>query len=278
MGIQVLGPDINESEGNFTLTSSGIIRYGLSSVKYVANAAAELQKLGPYKDMEDFLARVPTRKVNKRAVMSMIKCGVFDSVCGDTKQALYEYCKTRKEFRKLDDSCNVDCTYCAGRFTLFECFAENQEYITLRGQHEQELLGTMVSIDPLAAYIDVIEEEQTYPGEKRMFQGEKAMLGGMVTQIKPLITKKGKNPGAEMCQLWIELPINNFDEDGLLEEEDEESSTKDESVQIVAFPTTYARVKKDLEIGTPVLVEVEKLQDGLSLRSLFRLDLLKPAV
>jgi hypothetical protein len=81
-----------------------------------------------------------------------------------------------------------------------------------------------------------------------------------------------------MCQLWVELPINNFDEDGLLEEEDEDSATKDESVQIVAFPTTYARIKKDLEIGTPVLVEVEKLKDGLSLRSLFRLDLLKPAV
>lgn len=278
MGIQVLGPDINESEDNFTLTSSGIIRYGLSSVKYVANAAAELQKLGPYKDMDDFLARVPTRKVNKRAVMSMIKCGVFDSMCGDAKQALYEYCKTRKEFRKLDDNCNTDCIHCAGRLSIFECFAENQECITLRGQHEQELLGTMVSIDPLAAYIDVIEEEQTFPGEKRMFQGEKAMLGGMVTQIKPLITKKGKNPGSEMCQLWVELPINNFDEDGLLEEEDEDSATKDESVQIVAFPTTYARIKKDLEIGTPVLVEVEKLKDGLSLRSLFRLDLLKPTV
>ena len=97
----------------------------------------------------------------------------------------------------------------------------------------------------------------------------------MVTQVKLLVTKKGKSPGAEMCQVWIELPINNFDEDGLLEEEDEESSPKDESIQIVAFPSTYARIKENLEVGTPVLVEVEKLKDGLSLKNLFRLDLLK---
>jgi DNA polymerase-3 subunit alpha len=277
LGIQVLGPDINESEGNFTLTSAGVIRYGLSSVKYVANAAEELQKLGPYKSMEDFLARVPTRKVNKRAVISMIKCGVFDSLCGSTKQALYEYLKTRKEFKKLDDNCNEACIHCAGRLSTFECYAENEENINARGHHEQELLGTMVSIDPLADYIDLIEEEQNFPGEKRMFQGEKAMIGGMVTQVKLLITKKGKSPGAEMCQVWIELPINNFDEDGLLEEEDEESSPKDESIQIVAFPSTYARIKESLEIGTPVLVEVEKLKDGLSLKNLFRLDLLKSA-
>jgi DNA polymerase III alpha subunit len=275
MGIQVLGPDLNESEGNFTLTSAGVIRYGLSKVKYVANAAEELQKLGPYKDMEDFLARVPTRKVNKRAVISMIKCGVFDAMCGSAKQALYEYCKTRKEFRKLDDNCKDTCSYCAGRISLFDCYADNQELIEARGSHEQELLGTMVSVDPLADYIEIIEDEHNFPGEKRMFQGEKAMIGGMITQVKPLVTKKGKNPGAEMCQLWIELPINDFDEDGSLEEEDGENATKDESVQIVAFPTTYARVKKSIEVGTPVLVEVEKLKDGLSLRNLFRLDKLK---
>jgi len=45
----------------------------------------------------------------------------------------------------------------------------------------------------------------------------------------------------------------------------------------VAFPSTYARIKESLEIGTPVLVEVEKLKDGLSLKNLFRLDLLKSA-
>jgi len=169
----------------------------------------------------------------------------------------------------------VDCVYCAGRDNYFECLATNVETIDARGANEQDILGTMVSIDPLADYLDVIEEEHNFPGEKRMFQGEKAMLGGIVTMIKPLVTKKGKNPGSEMCQLWVELPISSTEEDGLLEEDDEEASAKDESVQIVAFPSAYKRVRENLEVGTPVLVEVEKLRDGLGLRSLFRLDKLK---
>ena len=278
MGIEVLGPDINESGDNFTLTKTGKIRYGLSKVKFVANAAGELEALGPYASMQDFLDRVPTRKVNKRAVISLIKCGVFDSLCGSARQALYEYVKTRKEFKKnIDGQCTTDCEFCAGRLTFFDCYADNQEHIEERGLQEHDLLGTMVSIDPLADYLDIIEDEHNFPGEKKMFQGEKAMIGGMMTQIKPLVTKKGKNPGAEMCQLWIELPIDSPEDDLLLEEDGEESSARDESVQVVAFPKAYARVKDELEVGTPVLVEVEKMKDGLSLRSVFRLDKLKPA-
>ena len=277
MGINVLGPDINESGSGYTLTKSGSIRYGLSSVKYVASAADYINKLGPFSTFEDFLNRIPSRRVNKRIILSMIKCGVFDSLCGDPKTALYEYCKTRKEFkRNLDDNCSEDCMYCAGRSSVFECYATNQEFIDSRGANEQELLGTMVSIDPLANYIDLIEDEQNFPGEKNMFQGEKAMLGGIMTQVKQLVTKKGKNPGKEMCQLWVELPITSaIEEDGSFEEEGEEGSSKDESVQIVAFPDTYKRVRENLEVGTPVLVEVEKMKDGLSLRNVFRLDKLR---
>ena len=79
-----------------------------------------------------------------------------------------------------------------------------------------------------------------------------------------------------MCQLWVELPIHEVEED-LIEEDAEETEKKDESVQIVAFPDTYARLKESIEVGTPVLVEVEKLKDGLSLRNIFRLDKLKGA-
>ena len=108
-----------------------------------------------------------------------------------------------------------------------------------------------------------------------MFQGEKAMIGGIISQVKELVTKKGKNPGAEMCQVWIELPIDSM-EDEFQEDEDVES-TKDDNVQVVAFPDTYKRVKDDIQVGTPVLVEVQKLRDGLSLKSIFRLDKIKEA-
>ena len=143
--------------------------------------------------------------------------------------------------------------------------------------YKRQLLGTLLSVDPLADYIGIIEDEQNFPGEKRMFKGERSMLGGIITKVKPLVTKRGKNPGAEMCQLWIELPITDLDDEQfemLLEEE----KNKDETIQIVAFPDAYARAKASIEVGKPVLAEVERLQDGLALRNVFRLDLLKEAV
>ena len=276
MGIQVLGPDINESGENFTLTKSGRIRYGFNSVKFVASASVDIQKLGPYTSMQEFVDRVPARKVNKRAIIAMIKCGVFDSVSGSPMLALQDFYVARKEMKDASEQC--DCGLCDPGTTKFMCYALNEERIDDRGLWEQELLGTMVSVDPLADYIDVIEEEHNFPGEKMMFQGERAMLGGIVVKVKKLVTKKGKTPGAEMCQLWVELPMHKEEEDYFDEEELSDSSNKEESVQIVAFPDTYKRIKDNLEVGKPIIAEIEKLKDGIGLRNLFRLDLLKEGV
>ena len=81
-----------------------------------------------------------------------------------------------------------------------------------------------------------------------------------------------------MCQLWIELPIDSLDDETVVDVEDVEGSSRDESVQLVAFPDTYKRVKESIKVGTPVLVEVEKLRDGLSLKNIFRLDLIRETV
>ena len=275
MGIPVLGPDINESGSRYTLTKSGSIRYGISSVKFVASGASALKGLGPFDSMEDFVARVPSRKINKRAAIALIKCGVFDSICGDARTALYQYWKARKDFKNIDGPCKDDCVHCHGSLGAFDCYATFEEDIDARGRHEQELLGTLISVDPLGDYINIIAEEDNFPGEDSMFPGEKAMVGGLITRVRPLVTKNGKSPGQEMCQFWVELPLHSREDDEL---DEEEAESKDESIQIVAFPDAYKRVRDHLEIGSPVLLEIEKMKSGLSLRNVFRLDLLKEKV
>jgi DNA polymerase-3 subunit alpha len=277
MGIPVLGPDINESGSSFTLTASNSIRYGISSVKFVAGGAKTLQDLGPYADMKDFVARIPSKKINKRAAVSLIKVGVFDSMCGDARTALREYWEARGDFKKMDEACKDACEFCHGSLSAWDCYADLQEEVTNRAKWEQELLGTLISIDPLGEYIDIISEEDNFPGESSMYTGEKAMVGGLITKVRPLVTKTGKNPGKEMCQFWVELPLHSSESDDE-SSDDEETGPKDESIQIVAFPECYARVKDYIEIGSPVLLEIEKLKSGLSLRNVFRLDLLKDKV
>jgi DNA polymerase-3 subunit alpha len=82
MGINILPPDINESQRYFTITSDNI-RFGLAAIKNVGLAAIDsiisVRQDGKFTSFMDFLSRVDLRKVNKRVIESLIKCGAFDS-------------------------------------------------------------------------------------------------------------------------------------------------------------------------------------------------------
>ena len=82
MGIEILPPDINESYKNFTVIGNQI-RFGLAAVKNVGDAAIdailmERGEKGKFKSLFDFCYRVDLRKVNRRVIESLIKCGAFD--------------------------------------------------------------------------------------------------------------------------------------------------------------------------------------------------------
>ncbi len=83
-GIQVLGPDINESELKFTVNKKGEIRFGLAAVKGVGEVAVndiarERKENGPYSNIFDFTKRVNLRSVNKKCIEAMVYAGVFDN-------------------------------------------------------------------------------------------------------------------------------------------------------------------------------------------------------
>ena len=85
MKIDVKGPDINESELNFSVTHDGGIRFGLGGIKGVGSAAvdsivAEREKNGPFKDVFDFAERTNFSSVNSKAFESLIYAGAFDSL------------------------------------------------------------------------------------------------------------------------------------------------------------------------------------------------------
>jgi DNA polymerase-3 subunit alpha len=84
MGIPVLGPDVNESNIRFAANKKGEIRYALSAIKGVGEAAVESiveeRKLnGPYQSIFDFAKRVNLRTVNKKSLESLAYAGAFDS-------------------------------------------------------------------------------------------------------------------------------------------------------------------------------------------------------
>ena len=83
MGIEVLGPNINESYKNFSATKDGRIRFGLAGIKGVGGGCVdsiveERDKNGAFKDIFDFVQRIDQRACNRKALESMALAGAFD--------------------------------------------------------------------------------------------------------------------------------------------------------------------------------------------------------
>src|SRR3712207_5805574 len=97
MGIEILPPDVNESDHEFMVVD-GNIRFGLDAVKGVGYGAVEAIKAartegGPFTSIWDFCERVDCRTVNRKAIESLIKCGAFGST-GDTRKGMLEVLET----------------------------------------------------------------------------------------------------------------------------------------------------------------------------------------
>lgn len=95
MGIDVLGPDINESLKGFSVNKKGIVRFGLSAIKGVGEAAvdnivAEREKDGDFMSPFDLVMRVNQRSVNKKSLESLALAGAFDCFT-DFHRAQYFY-------------------------------------------------------------------------------------------------------------------------------------------------------------------------------------------
>ena len=92
MVISILPPDINESQKDFSISGENI-RFGLAAVKNVGEAAIEsiiaMRQEANFTSFMDFLSRVDLRKVNRRVIESLIKCGSFDAL-GNTRRQLME--------------------------------------------------------------------------------------------------------------------------------------------------------------------------------------------
>lgn len=83
MGLQVLGPDVNESKSGFTVNIQGEIRFGMAAIKGAGTAAVEeiikeRVSKGPYRNIFEFAKRVNTRTLNKRSMEALAMAGSFD--------------------------------------------------------------------------------------------------------------------------------------------------------------------------------------------------------
>jgi len=257
--LPVLPPDINQSGRNFTVDNDAI-RFGMAAVKNVGEGAVEAiiaarEKDGPYRDLFDFCERVDLRKVNRRVIESLIKCGAFDSTGARRAQLMAILDEALETGQRLGRDRE------AGQGSIFDLMggggtqaAQSAQLPALPewGEHdklayEKEALGFYITGHPLSAYQDDIKRLSTVDTVSIQAAGDgmNVRLAGLPTEIKEKITKKGDR------MAFVRL-------------EDLKGS-----LEMVVFPDCYSASSAFLRAETPVLVKgvVDKDERGVKIKA-----------
>ena len=251
MGIKILPPDINDSEGKFTV-SGDAIRYGMSAIKSVGdsvvdNILAERRLNGPYKDLQDFCMRLSSKEANKKVLESFIMTGAFDCFNVNRKQMSVTYPDIQNAVA-AEKKKNA-----TGQMSLLDFVdeSEQQQYhvqypdmpefskdIILSG--EKKMLGLYISGHPLDDYREMLDEETDIKttdfevdeetGLAEAVDGKPYTMGGLIESVTRRITRKGEN----MANVRLEDLYG--------------------SVEVLVFPKTYERYRTLLEENEAVII------------------------
>ena len=218
-GIKVLNPDVNESDRDFSVNHNGDIRFGLSGLKgfgsnVVDAIIAERERGGAYADVFDFMERLG-RIVNRKSLETLVYAGAFDSF-GYRRSQFFSPCKSGDLF--IDELVHYaelfqnDTVSAAG--SLFGDMEEmkprrpemppavGEEDMLAVLQKEKEYVGMYLSAHPLDRYAFEIENfttcklaklQETIDDCERDNKTMRAAVAGIVTDVKNLITKQGRN-------------------------------------------------------------------------------------
>ena len=217
MGIDTLGPDVNESYQKFGVNKKGEIRFGLAAIKGMGDGVAqaiidEREKNGPYKDMFDFVERINFAQVNRKAFEALALSGGFDSF-GIRREDFFAQNAKGETF--IDIVMRYGQNYQAekqeARFSLFgDSDIEIQRPVVPKTEDrwsdierlnkERELVGIYLSAHPLDEYKIVLDNLcntrcQELADVAKLSDREDVILGGIVTAVRTGFTKNGKPYG-----------------------------------------------------------------------------------
>ena len=249
MGIEILPPDINESNYSFTVVGRNI-RFGLGAVKGVGQSAIESilaarREVGRFTSLHQFCESVDLRACNKKVIEALIKSGSFDSF-GLTRKALFDSLeptadsaqrakeeKERGQSSLFSGAAGFSPPIGGLKATAPQPSAEWPDEEKLR--YEKETLGFYITGHPLNKYAEELRLFANANTETLIQHVDEAVnIGGIVSALKKSKIKKGPNEGKLMAKFVLD------DQYG--------------SVDVVVFSDLYAKYARWLENGVAVLL------------------------
>lgn len=256
MGIEILPPDVNESAMDFTVIGEKI-RFGLAAIKNVGSAAIEAilkarEDSGDFASIFDFCSRIDTRKVNKKVIESLIKCGAFD----------FSKAKRAVLMQSLEKVMNISQTMqrdnMSGQVNMFDALGSAKKTSSVMElpdadewhenellSHEKETLGFYITGHPLARYDEEIKLYTNADTETILEKQdeETVRLGGVAISVNEKITKKGDR----MAFITLE-DLKGF-------------------IEITVFADLYKKASEYFASDIPILVKgrVDKAEEKVKL-------------
>ena len=205
MGIQVLPPDVNESDAEYTPRGTDI-RFGLAAIRnvgegVVASIKSGRDAKGRYQSFGDFLAKVDAQVCNKKTIESLIKAGAFDSL-GHTRKGLMAV-----YLEAIDSVIETKRAEAIGQFDLFGGesatsvsnvaldIPEGEWEKAMLLSYEREMLGLYVSDHPLLGVEHVLRAGTDMSISELLVDGghhdQIVTIGGLITSVTRKVTRQG---------------------------------------------------------------------------------------
>jgi DNA polymerase-3 subunit alpha len=260
MGIQVLPPDVNESDAEYTPRGTDI-RFGLAAIRnvgegVVASVKSGRDSKGRYQSFGDFLAKVDAQVCNKKTIESLIKAGAFDSL-GHTRKGLMAV-----YLEAIDSVIETKRAEAIGQFDLFggesATSVSNVALDIPSGEwekamllsYEREMLGLYVSDHPLLGIEHVLRSGTDMSISELLDDGghhdQIVTIGGLITSVTRKVTRQGAS--------WAVVTIEDLEG----------------SIEALFFSNTYNQYALTLTEDRIVLVRgrVDKREDQVRFTAL----------
>jgi len=215
MGIEVLSPDVNESNLTFTVNKQGNIRFGLGAVKGVGvNAVAtiveERTKGGAFKDIFDFVERVSLQACNKKSMEALAQSGAFDNFTEIIREQFFATSANGETFTEIllrfggkmqsDKNMNQNSLFGGSNsvaITRPELPRVESWSILEKLNREKELIGMYLSAHPLDPFrLEIKHMTNTQLADFPLPEGKEFAIAGLITSARNAISKNGKPWGA----------------------------------------------------------------------------------
>lgn len=216
MGIDVLSPDVNESDYFFSVNVAGNIRFGIGAIKGFSRAAAnaiveERQNGGAFSDIYNFFERVPSTYLTQKSCEALVLSGAFDSFRdfrredylsqddnGNSDTFLTRLIKYGQKFQLEKKSAQVslfgDSEFLEMAKPLLGKRVTPWSQIELLNK-EKELLGVYLTASPLDKYELILKHKCNFQAsdinDLTDFAGKELTFGGIVTGFRESVTRRG---------------------------------------------------------------------------------------